>query len=82
MNNPSMSVKGKPGARSVRRIARPTGSAAKPTTGCPMGEWVWNPNFKVWFCGNPTLKRISAKRTQAHARGRAYLAARGIRPGS
>lgn len=81
MNNPSMAVKGKPGARSVRgRVSR--SHAATPLK-CPKDMvLIKHPVWNVWFCGTKAERSISARRAKAHARARAYLSAHGIRPGT
>lgn len=81
MNNPSMSVKGKPGARSVRRrVSAPhSGAPLK----CPKDMvMIKHPVWDVWFCGARGQQRLTAQRAKAHARARVSLIARGIRPGS
>jgi len=76
-----MAVKGKPGARSIRRrvSAAHTGAPLK----CPKDMvLIKHPVWDVWFCGTKSEKRLSARRAKAHARARSYLSAHGIRPGS
>lgn len=43
------------GGGSIAGRPTPTGATPEPEKACPEGtQWVWNPNLKVWFCGNVT----------------------------